>query len=457
MIYEEACSSLSFLCFSILVVHTTRKTKITPISISINHILLDIIEKILTENKKIFNAQIANDNSEGQMVLSGKTEDLEHLTKILKEKSKGNLIWFHGASVGEILSIVPLIKNYEKNNSIAQILITSSTLSSSKVFQKFKFKKTIHQFYPIDNLFFTNKFLRFWKPCMAVFVDSEIWPCMYNNINDKKIPLILLNARLTRKTFKKWMLLRSFARSIFNKITITYPQNLETAQYLKILRANNIRHLGNLKFAENFEENLDRININLKKELRKKKIWVASSTHSDEEIFCAKTHIELKKKIKNLLTIIIPRHIHKVQEMKSELENLRLHVISHSSNTKNLKNIDIYIVDTFGETKQFHKVGASVFIGGSIINRGGQNPLEAARYGARILHGPNIDNFKDVYKTLSNLKISKKINNSQELASQIIFKRNKNQGDKIKKIGVKILKETINDLDKLIKNEFKKT
>ena len=113
------------------------------------------------------------------------------------------------------LSIVPLIKNYEKKNSITQILVTSSTLSSSKVLQKFKFKKTIHQFYPIDNLFFTNKFLRFWKPCMAVFVDSEIWPCMYNNINDKKIPLILLNARLSRKTFKKWMMLRSFARSIF--------------------------------------------------------------------------------------------------------------------------------------------------------------------------------------------------------------------------------------------------
>ena len=133
---------------------------------------------------------------------------------------------------------------------------------------------------------------------MAVFVDSEIWPCMYNNINDKKIPLILLNARLTKKTFKKWMMLRSFARSIFNKITITYPQNLETAQYLKILRANNIRHLGNLKFAENFEENLDRININLKKELKKKKIWVASSTHKNEEVFCAKAHIELRKKVK---------------------------------------------------------------------------------------------------------------------------------------------------------------
>ena len=190
---------------------------------------------------------------------------------------------------------------------------------------------------------------------------------------------------------------------------------------------------------------------------KNKKIWIASSTHSDEEIFCAKKHIELKKKIKNLLTILIPRHIHRAQEIKSELEALKLNTISRSSNKKNLKNADVYIVDTFGETEKFHKIGCSVFIGGSIINRGGQNPLEAARFGAKILHGPNIDNFKDVYKNLSNLKISKKINSSKELASAIIFKRNKKLGDKIKKIGAKSLKETINDLDKLIKNEFKKT
>jgi len=374
-----------------------------------------------------------------------------------KKRIKGKLIWFHGASVGEILSIVPLIKNYEKNKSVAQILITSSTLSSSKVLQKFKFKKTVHQFYPIDNLFLTNKFLRFWKPCLAIFVDSEIWPCMYNNINNKKIPLILLNARLTRKTFKRWMMLGSFARSIFNKITISYPQNLETAQYLKILKVNKINHLGNLKFAENFEENLIKFSINLKKEFKKKKIWVASSTHTSEEVFCAKAHIQLRKKIKNLITIIIPRHIHRSKEIISEIKNLGLKVSHHSAKPRKLKNIDIYIVDTFGETKKFHKIGCSVFLGGSIINRGGQNPLEAARFGAKILHGPNTDNFKDVYKLLKSLNISKKIETPKKLASSITFRKNKIIGNKIKDIGQKILKKTIKELDYFIIDEFKKT
>ena len=370
-----------------------------------------------------------------------------------KKRSKGKLIWFHGASVGEILSIIPLIENYEKDKLINQILVTSSTLSSSKVLKKFKFKKTVHQFYPIDHFFFTKRFLEYWKPNLAIFIDSEIWPNMFKKLEEKKISLILLNARITKKTFLRWQSLKNVSQKVFKKISIAYPQNLETKYFLRKLKVKKIKTIGNLKFAEQDNEIMNKLNFRFKS----KKIWVASSTHSDEEIFCGKTHIELKKNIKNLLTILIPRHIHRVQEIKSELESLRLNVTTHSSNTKNLKNIDIYIVDTFGETKQFHKVGTSVFIGGSIINRGGQNPLEAARYGARILHGPNVDNFKDVYKSLSNLKISKKITTPRELASSIIFKRNKKLGDKIKKIGVKILKETINDLDKLIINEFKKT
>ena len=389
-------------------------------------------------------------------IYKGKEDKIRFIEKFSipsKKRSKGKLIWFHGASVGEILSIVPLIENYEKNKSINQILVTSSTLSSSKILKKFKFKKTIHQFYPIDHFFFTKKFLNFWKPNLAIFIDSEIWPNMFNELEQKKISLILLNARLSKKTFIRWSIFKNFSQKVFGKISITYPQNQETKYFLKKLKVRKIKNIGNLKFAEHDTETKTKLDPKFKN----RKIWIASSTHSNEEIFCAKSHLQLKKKVKNLLTILIPRHVHRSEQIKSELESLKLNVINHSSNKKDLKNTDIYIVDTFGETKKFHKIGCSVFIGGSIINRGGQNPLEAARYGAKILHGPNIDNFKDVYKTLSNLKISKKINNSQELASQIIFKRNKNQGDKIKKIGVKILKETINDLDKLIKDEFKKT
>ena len=372
------------------------------------------------------------------------------------KRKKGKLIWFHGASVGEIQSVIPLIKYYEKKNSINQILVTSSTLSSSKVFEKFNFKKTIHQFYPIDHTYFTNKFLNYWKPDLAVFIDSEIWPCMFNNIDKKRIPLVLFNARLTKKTFDRWMKIKKFSKTVFNKIKIAYPQNLETKSYLNKMNVKNVKFIGNIKFSENYEKYDDNIQKKLNLELKKKKVWVASSTHKHEEIFCALTHIELKKRIKNLITIIIPRHVHRAKRIISEISKLKLKVLAHSSKIKNLKDIDIYIIDTFGETKKFHKISSSVFLGGSIIKRGGQNPLEAARYGSNIFHGPNTGNFKDVYKLLKSLKISKTIRTPHQLALSIKFKKNKYAGDKIKKIGEKILKKTIKEFDFLL-NEIKKT
>ena len=373
-----------------------------------------------------------------------------------KKRRRGKLIWFHGASVGEILSIIPLIKNYEKNNSINQILITTSTLSSSKIFKKYNFKKTVHQFYPIDYFFFTKKFLNYWNPNFAIFIESEIWPWMFKDIREKNIPLILFNARLTKRTFMRWMKIKNFSKSVFGKITKAYPQNQETKEYLKKLEVEKISYLGNLKFAKSDKENLDKVSNKLKSEFKRKKIWVASSTHGNEELFCAKAHIVLRKKIRNLLTIIIPRHIHRTKDIISVMENLGLKVTCHSSNLKSLKNIDIYIVDTYGETKKFHKIGSTVFLGGSIIKRGGQNPLEAARFGAKILHGPNVNNFTEIYKLLKFYNVSKKINSPNELASSIVFKKNKSTGNRIKKIGENILKKTIKDLDKIFNNEFKK-
>ena len=374
-----------------------------------------------------------------------------------KIRSNGKLIWFHGASVGELMSIIPLIKKYEKEKSIHQILITSSTLSSSKVIKKFNFKKTIHQFYPIDHIIFVNKFLNYWRPSVVIFIESEIWPCMFKKINDKNIPLLLLNARLTKKSINKWMKVKNFSKSIFDKISIAYPQNLETKLYLKKIGFNKIKNLGNLKFVENYDEKLVKLNEKLKLEFFKKKVWVASSTHYKEEIFCAKAHIILKKKFKNLLTIIIPRHIHRAGEIIDKINNLNLKTVLHSSNLNNLNNVDIYLVDTFGETNKFYSIGCPVFLGKSIAKIGGQNPLEAARFGARILHGPNTDNFKDVYKLLKTLNISKKIKTPEQLATSINFKNNKRAGKKIKNIGEKILKKTINELDYLINNELKKT
>ena len=386
-----------------------------------------------------------------------KTRFLEKFTIFSKKRKSGNLIWFHGSSVGEILSVIPLIEKYEKDKSINQILITSTTLSSSKIINNFNFKKTIHQFYVLDLFFLTSRFINFWKPNIAIFIESEIWPSMFKQIHEKKIPLLLLNARLTKKTFINWNKFNNFSKSIFQLITKAYPQNYETINFLKKIGVKKIKFIGNLKFSENYSKKNDRINFKLKNQLKNKKIWIASSTHYNEEIFCAKVHMQLKKKIKNLLTIIIPRHIDRVPEIISDLKKFNLNIFKHTTKIKNLSKADIYLVDTFGETQKFFKLCASVFLGGSIIKRGGQNPLEPARYGAKIFHGPNIDNFKDVYKLLKSLKISKKIKTYNSLANSIRFKKRANKAMKIDKIGKIILKKTINEIDFQIKNEIKKT
>ena len=378
-----------------------------------------------------------------------------------KKRVAGNLVWFHGSSVGEILSILPLIYELEKNESINQILITSSTLSSAGIFKKFKYKKTVHQFFPIDSIFFSYKFLNYWKPAIAIFIESEIWPNIFISLNKKKIPLLLLNARITEKTFKKWNYIKSFSNNIFKNISIGYPQNNQTFNYLKKLNISKIKRIGNLKFANNNQDKLIRLNEILLKNLKNKKIWCASSTHPGEEILCSKVHINLKKKYKNLLTIIIPRHVHRVHEIVKEIKELKLNTVLHSSQPKNLKDIDIYLVDTYGETKKFYQASDVVFMGKSLTGKGGQNPLEPAMLGAAVLYGPHIQNFPDIYKLLDKLKITHKVNglnNLTSLVNKLIAKqRNKKNYLKIEKIGKKILNETKDEINSLLDNEIKKT
>ena len=371
-----------------------------------------------------------------------------------KKRGSGKLIWFHGSSVGEILSVVPVIKKYENDKSISKILITSSTLSSSKVLEKIKFKKTIHQFYPIDHVFFSKKFLSHWKPDVAIFLESEVWPSMFKSIKNENILLILLNARITKKSFDRWNKIKKFSNSIFSLVDKAYSQNLETNYYLKKLNVKDIKSIGNLKFIEHDMLEINHSDKKLFSQFKKFKTFVAASTHNTEELFAAKTHILLKKKIKNIITIIIPRHIDRVDQIISQISELGLNVVSHKSNKKKLSNIDIYVVDTFGESKKFYKLATTVFLGGSIIKRGGQNPLEPARFGAKILHGPNIDNFKDVYKYLNQLKISSTINSPQQCANSIIFKKNMKKVKKMRYLGTTILKKTLNELDKSIHNEI---
>ena len=382
---------------------------------------------------------------------------IEKLGIYEKKSIKGKLIRFHGSSVGEILSIIPLVEKFEKNKNIKNILITSNTFSSSKVLKKFRLKKTIHQFLPIDSRILVKKFLSNWEPSVAIFIESEIWPNFINEINRKEIPLILINARMTKKTFLKWNNLKNFSKSIFNKFNLTLSQNKETMFFLKKLGSKNIKNFGNLKFSEN--KSIKDNNIKSKKLLQffksKNFVFGGISTHSGEEEFCGKIQTLIKYKIKNSLTVIIPRHIDRCADIIMRLQNLGLKVHLHSDKSNIDKKTDIYLVDSFGETNSFINQCNIVFLGGSVIKRGGQNPLEAIRLKCKVLHGPYTYNFSEVYALLRNLNLCFLVRHPNEVINHLNFtKYKKNKINKnfinLNSLGKKILKDNYNEVLKYI-------
>ena len=388
-------------------------------------------------------------------ILKGKEDPIRFKEKICiysKKKTK-NKIWIHAASIGELMSVIPIIKRLEKNKKIKSIIVTTTTTSSAKVFSKLRFKKTFHIYFPLDNNFLTKRFINYWQPETAIFVDSEIWPNMYKNLNLKKIPIIILNARMVKKTLERWQIFPSFAKEVFSKITMALPSNLETLKYLKQLNVKNIKIAGNLKYYG--EKNIEDINSDhLKDKFKNQKIWCAASTHKNEEIFLGKLHKNLKKNNKQLITIIIPRHTHRVPQIINDMNKLGLKTTTHSSNLKIKNDTDIYLVDSYGVSSKFYNLTNITFVGGSLISHGGQNPLEPARFGNFIINGPNVSNFKEIYSFLIKHKMSLTTSSSLKIEKIILkklsHKKNKQNIKKIIKIGEQVLDKNLLYINKYI-------
>ncbi len=386
----------------------------------------------------------------------------EKLAKINTPRDKGFLIWFHVASVGEAMSILPVIENCINDEKVDKILLTSITLSSGKILEK-KYKqnaKVIHQFLPLDIPIITNKFLEQWNPNLSVFIDSEIWPNLISQIKKKKISLILLNARITEKTFKRWKLISSFAKEIFDKFDLCIASNKESENFLKILGAKNIKNYGNLKFTKTKENSDSKLEASFLNKIKNRKIWCAASTHPFEEILCAKAHIKIKKFFGNVLTIIIPRHIDRAEKISLELSNLNLKVTFYSKLEDLDEKTDILIVDSYGESLKFYNISKYVFVGKSLsktlIMNSGQNPIEPARLGCKIFHGPNFSNFMEIYGYLETLGVTKKVNDFEELSLSLVeeFKKDRAKNDeistKIQNYGQNIFNNVILELKKYV-------
>ena len=256
---------------------------------------------------------------------------------------------------------------------------------------------------------------------------------MISELKRRKITVVLTNARMSERSFKRWSSIRFFGKKILEKFDYIFPQNKETFVYLKRLGVKKLKFLGNLKFINNESNSVK----NIKKQyFRNKVVFCSASTHQNEEEIFANLHIKFKKKIPKLITIIIPRHVERTDEIIQMLKKKSLKYIKHSENKKSLNDCDIYVVDSYGESKSFYEISNVVFLGGSLVPKGGQNPLEALRFGCNILHGKYTFNFKDVYKMLGKEDLSLKVSSSKDLEKKtfILFKKRKNNSRKIKKI-----------------------
>ena len=386
----------------------------------------------------------------------------EKLSKITKSREEGFLVWFHVASVGEAMSILPLVEYFLEEKKIKKILLTSITLSSGRILEK-RYQlndKITHQFLPLDIPIFTKKFLEHWKPNLSIFIDSEIWPNLISLINKKKIPLILVNGRITEKSFKRWKLVKNFAKKIFSKFDLCITSSKESESFLKELGAKNVKNHGNLKFSQLKKSLNIELDTSFLEKIINRKIWCATSTHPSEEFLCAKAHLKIKENYKNILTIIIPRHINRTEKIKSELSNLNLKIALYSKPNEIKSDTDILIIDSYGETLKFFNITKYVFVGKSLvknlIKNSGQNPIEPARLGCRILHGPNITNFNEIYSYLKELKVAKVVNNSEELSQSLVdeFKEDKIKSNeitnKIKSYGQNIFDNVTLELKKYI-------
>jgi 3-deoxy-D-manno-octulosonic-acid transferase len=375
----------------------------------------------------------------------------EKLGISLKTRNNGYLIWFHCSSIGELKSIFPIIDHYLKRN---QILVTTSTLGSNEVFQKkyYNTNNIIHQYAPIDSPQIIKKFFKKWKPNIIFFTESEIWPNQIFYAKNNNIPIILLNARISNKSFIKWKLIKNTMNKILNCFDLILCQSNESADYLNYFGKNNIKMLGNLKFVvsgdfENKEENLN---------LQKRLVFIALSTHPTEEEVCIKIHSSLKSQHPNLLTIIIPRHINRIPEIQKIIINNKLNFLIAESLDNFKNNTDILIINSYGNTKKILKSSKYVFIGGSLVDHGGQNPIEVAYNNSLIFHGPHVHNFTEIYNFLNKENIAFKINSEAELINQLKEKindyQNKNIKEKIIRMGEEILSSTIKELDQYIVN-----
>ncbi len=331
----------------------------------------------------------------------------------------GTLIWLHAASVGEAQSVLTLLHTLLQQKPTISVLVTTGTVTSAALIAQQQLPRTIHQYIPVDTLFATRRFLRHWRPDLVLWVESEFWPQLLWQVKRRKIPALLINARISDSTANSWRRWPRTIRSLLKTFHTVYAGSREDAARLTLLGARQVQDAGNLKYDAASLPVDDAALATLQETFGARRLWLAASTHANEEQRIGEVHHKLTTQFHDLLTIIVPRHASRGEAIAADLRSRGFEVAQRSKNERPTASTGIYLADTMSELGLFYRLSGIVFIGGSLIAHGGQNPLEAARLHCAILTGPHTHNFSNIVTHLLGAQAIRIVRDQHELGVMV--------------------------------------
>ncbi len=334
-------------------------------------------------------------------------------------RPEGPLVWVHAASIGEALSVLRLIEGLLARYPALNVLVTTGTVTSARLLAERLPARALHQFVPVDRPAWVRRFLDHWHPDLAMWVESELWPNLVFATQARNVPMVLLNARMSARSFARWRRMPGLGARLMQGFSLVMAQDEVEAERLRALGAPAVTTPGNLKFAAGplpFEERSLRALRNM---TGNRPTWVASSTHEGEEEIAAYVHKRLADQVPGLLTIIVPRHPQRGAAIAAKLRGLGFTVARREADEPVTDRIGIYVADTLGELGLFYRAASVAFIGGSLIPHGGQNILEPARLGCAVLHGPHMENFRAIVEEMSGRGAVNEVADAEELVKAL--------------------------------------
>lgn len=331
----------------------------------------------------------------------------------------GTLVWAHAASVGETNAVLPVIEAMSAARPDVKFLLTTGTVTSAAIAEQRLKSNALHQFVPLDAPTYVARFLDHWRPDLALLVESEIWPNTILALSERRVPLALVNARMSGRSFKRWSRAKGLSRPIFNRFDLVLTQSEPLTRRFQELGARRVVTAGNLKVDSPPPPVDEAARSALQAALGGRARWLAASTHPGEEAIVAEAHRTLAATRPGIVTLLAPRHPERGAALAAELASKGLKVALRSTGALPDADTDIYLCDTIGELGTLYALSPVAFVGGSLVPHGGQNPIEPVRLGAAVLTGPHRGNFDDIYKALMRRKAAIEVGSAADLAAAV--------------------------------------